>query len=925
MIITENVIKAYLNCKYKSYLTLIAQKGESHKLQEIYEQDNLRYINNYKNYLIKTKKPIKVFDGDCSRNEFENLHGYFFNANFKKNDFALLSSNFRKHFDGGKAIYSSIFITADNTINIKHKILLAYHAFVAQFVLTDMADFGEIIFGENFRTQKILYKKLLPQVEILINEIKNIFENSDQYFSLNKHCKICEYKNVCHEKALKLDHLSLISTIKDMDIKHLNSKGIFTVNQLSYTFRPRRTQKRIKSKTNKHIPALKALALRKVITYIYDREFEFEKVSTKIYLDIEGISDNNYFYYLIGVVIEKEGDIVKKSYWISHQEESKETYNFFLNDLDQYCQEDFILFHYGKYEIAFLNHLQNNVELESQKLFVQKLIDKSRDVLPVFLYKIYCPTFSNDLKSISKHLGFIWTSEIASGLYSIVWRKYWEESNDNKWKDDLIRYNIEDCYALKHLVNFILSIQDEKKREEFKNINMSHDFTEEVQQRYGGKIFGGNTRMLPDYDYINKRAYFDYQRDKVFFRTNKTFKKLKEKAEVKYLENKPDQIVKLNKKQNCIFCGAKKTKVTNQKNGNRTIIDIKITKNGIKRWIIKYIAYNIYCPKCEKYFSPNEYKELGHKYGFNLVSWVIYHYVANNTSFTKIANTLEDFFNIDLGKVGRSRMQRLKEIAAEYYKDAYEKIKSSVDQWHIMHIDETRIRLRTFNGYVWVFTNMETVFFIFRPDRTCDFLSPLLKDFKGVLISDFYKGYDSLDCKQQKCLVHLLRDVNELLFKEQQNGELKLIANSFSALLSPIIATIDKYGLKKRHLNKHNTDVESFYKQISSIKYNSKNGKALFDRFNKARNALFTFLNYDNVPWNNNNAEHSFKHLAIYRRQTNGLHTENRIEDYLILLSLFKTCEFRGINFLKFLLSKERDIDDYQKNYTFQGNKRKIK
>ena len=65
------------------HLKLIAQKGESHKLQEIYERDNLRYIDNYKNYLIKTKKSIKVFDSDCSRNEFENLHGYFFNANFK--------------------------------------------------------------------------------------------------------------------------------------------------------------------------------------------------------------------------------------------------------------------------------------------------------------------------------------------------------------------------------------------------------------------------------------------------------------------------------------------------------------------------------------------------------------------------------------------------------------------------------------------------------------------------------------------------------------------------------------------------------------------------------------------------------------------------------------------------------------------------
>jgi hypothetical protein len=38
------------------------------------------------------------------------------------------------------------------------------------------------------------------------------------------------------------------------------------------------------------------------------------------------------------------------------------------------------------------------------------------------------------------------------------------------------------------------------------------------------------------------------------------------------------------------------------------------------------------------------------------------------------------------------------------------------------------------------------------------------------LISDFYKGYDSLDCIHQKCLIHLMRDVsflNFLLSKEK--------------------------------------------------------------------------------------------------------------------------------------------------------------
>jgi hypothetical protein len=38
---------------------------------------------------------------------------------------------------------------------------------------------------------------------------------------------------------------------------------------------------------------------------------------------------------------------------------------------------------------------------------------------------------------------------------------------------------------------------------------------------------------------------------------------------------------------------------------------------------------------------------------------------------------------------------------------------------------------------------------------------------------------------------------------------------------------------------------------------------------------------------------------------------EAGLNDYLVLLSLCHTCRYRGISFLKFLLSRERDIDAF--------------
>jgi hypothetical protein len=76
-------------------------------------------------------------------------------------------------------------------------------------------------------------------------------------------------------------------------------------------------------------------------------------------------------------------------------------------------------------------------------------------------------------------------------------------------------------------------------------------------------------------------------------------------------------------------------------------------------------------------------------------------------------------------------------------------------------------------------------------------------------------------------------------------------------------------------------------------------------RFKKSGKKLFTFLDHDGVPWNNNNAECAIKAFARHRRFANGRFTEQSISDYLVILSVFQTCEYNNINMLKFLLSKE--------------------
>ena len=191
------------------------------------------------------------------------------------------------------------------------------------------------------------------------------------------------------------------------------------------------------------------------------------------------------------------------------------------------------------------------------------------------------------------------------------------------------------------------------------------------------------------------------------------------------------------------------------------------------------------------------------------------------------------------------------------------------------------------------------------------FMQNLLREFKGVLISDFYAAYDSINCPQQKCLIHLMRDINDDLLKQPFNEELKEVVYEFAALLKPMIETVDRYGLKARFLRKHKVFVERFYKKLSKQDYKSEIAVKYKKRFDKNRNKLFTFLDYDGIPWNNNNAEHAIKAFASLRNVIGGSSTDKGIRDYLTLLSICETCKYKGVSFLDFLRSGEKDIDEF--------------
>jgi predicted RecB family nuclease len=76
---------------------------------------------------------------------------------------------------------------------------------------------------------------------------------------LNAHCQICEFRQRCHDQAVREDNLSLLRGMSEKEMKHHSRKGIFTITRLAHTFRPRRKGKRATPPTQRHDHALHAL------------------------------------------------------------------------------------------------------------------------------------------------------------------------------------------------------------------------------------------------------------------------------------------------------------------------------------------------------------------------------------------------------------------------------------------------------------------------------------------------------------------------------------------------------------------------------------------------------------------------------------------------------------------------------------------
>ncbi len=752
----------------------------------------------------------------------------------------------------------------------------------------------------------------LRQTERILRSVKEMVSaDLSPSLILNDHCQMCEYRQGCHNQAVQEDNLSLLRGMAEKEIKKQNGKGIFTVTQFAHTFRPRRKPKRAAQQSKKRYHELQAMALRDKTIYVFGTP-ELRDSPVRIYFDVESNPEAG-FVYLIGMIIVENSAEKQCWFWADNKKQESDIFEQFLDEIAQY--DDFLLFCYGAYERDFLKRMRKMTKREKE---VDCVLYALVNTLSLIYLHFYFPTYSNGLKDIGACLGCSWSEPEASGIQSIVWRARWESTQEKEWKQKLITYNVEDCAALKKVTELIDTVgagkEHKNENSELGNRKIPVSHVREVDKLTNDRKWGQVEFFHSEYERINNCAYFDYQRERVFVRTNRRIKRSKAKRTGSQNRKlRVNQHVEILAKR-CPICqsleitgSVEPTTIDCWRPRVKRAFDLIHTPAGIRRKVITCKTSVHQCLKCGHTFIPDEYVQLD-KHFHGLKSWAMYQHVVHQLSLGAIQSMLEEFFGI---RVVNSEIHMFKSLMAQYYKATYDHLLAKILAGNLLHVDETEVKLQHGKGYVWVFTNLEEVVFIYRPTREGDFLQDLLKDFQGVLVSDFYTAYDSVNCPQQKCLIHLIRDMNQLLLNNPYDEELQSITNPFGILLRSIVETIDQHGLKQNHLKKHHREVRQFYENLTAQCYRSDAAESLRERLLKYQDKLWTFLHYDGIPWNNNNAEHAIKQFAYYRERTVGTMKERGLKDYLVLLSVCETCRYKGVSFLKFLLSCNRDIDDF--------------
>ena len=313
--------------------------------------------------------------------------------------------------------------------------------------------------------------------------------------------------------------------------------------------------------------------------------------------------------------------------------------------------------------------------------------------------------------------------------------------------------------------------------------------------------------------------------------------------------------------------------------------------------ITEHTIHRDWCPQCRKKVEPVVTEALpGAMLGNRVLvlsAWL--HYALGNT----LSQITEVFAFHLFFKVTPSGLLDMWQRLAGILFPWYEAIQQEALESAVLHADETGWRVNGKTYWLWCFATQDLSFFLIDRSRGSPALMKFFtQEFAGTLVSDFWGAYNAVACaKRQKCLVHLLRDLEHVEKYKSPSEHWAPFAKKLRRLIADAIRlwrrsdrlAPEAYASRRRCITKR-------LQRLIDTPWEDPQSKRLIKRFRRHQDELFTFLDQPNVPFDNNLAERAIRPAVNLRKNSYGNRSPKGADCQAILMTIFFTLKKRSQN-----------------------------
>ena len=273
-------------------------------------------------------------------------------------------------------------------------------------------------------------------------------------------------------------------------------------------------------------------------------------------------------------------------------------------------------------------------------------------------------------------------------------------------------------------------------------------------------------------------------------------------------------------------------------------------------------------------------------------------------SLEKTDDLLWQLFGLDLSRAGTLGHLRW---GATLFDPVVEKLFEILRESPVIHADETGWRIDGKNVWAWCFSNPRLALFLIDQHRSADVVKRALGDsLPGVLVTDFYAAYHAIDCRKQKCLVHLLRDLHELRDELSRHHVRKYVEPLIVLLRDAMELAKIRDTLNGRKYQAACRKIETRLETIIWTRPQQPACRRINKRLVRHRFELLTFLEEADVPADNNLGERDIRSVVAARGDGGVNRSDWGAAAFATWKSVIRTCQKNGLNFLDYGLSVVR-------------------